>query len=377
MNVTPHHKPRPQSRSATYSESLRSPSWGQIKLTRVSRVRDVLGRSSRTTNSGAGLRVEGRSALAPGLLALTGPIGQLCENLRVARLVRARVATLVVSAVVLALSGCTSATGSSSSTCAAGGSVPADVTMPDPDHIDVNVLNASGVNGRALDVFVDLGQRGFQMFSTTEGLSPDAYPEAVVIRYQPRTAGAAWLLSLYFHGRVRSQLGGTTDSDRVDVILGSAYAGVLTPAEVQQAVAVAESPSAPTNTCASTNPDGPLLPQGRGRDRRSLEASIGRTSHLAMTTSRFGKRSKSCSPFAPTLNATCDFMDPFHFLDQQGSGRRSVQLDEGRCSPSAPPDVHRAAGVAPAVHHDLDAASLEQACARIAAVEDGARVDDP
>ena len=114
--------------------------------------------------------------------------------------------------------------------------------MPDPDHIDVNVLNASGVNGRALDVFVDLGQRGFQMFSTTEGLSPDAYPEAVVIRYQPRTAGAAWLLSLYFHGRVRSQLGGTTDSDRVDVILGSAYAGVLTPAEVQQAVAVAGVP---------------------------------------------------------------------------------------------------------------------------------------
>ena len=37
-----------------------------------------------------------------------------------------------------------------------------------------------------------------------------------------------------------------------------------------------------------------------------------------------------------------------------------MQLDEGRCSPSAPPDVHRAAGVAPAVHHDLDAASLSR-----------------
>jgi hypothetical protein len=129
--------------------------------------------------------------------------------------------------------------------------VPVDLTVPDPTQISINVRNASGIDGLALKVFVELGRDGFQTLSTTEGYpDPRDYSVAVVIPYGPRTVGAGWLLSSYFRGRVRTQFDVGRSDDRVDVILGKAYTNVLTPTEVHQAVAAAGRPSAPAGTCA-------------------------------------------------------------------------------------------------------------------------------
>jgi hypothetical protein len=127
-----------------------------------------------------------------------------------------------------------------------------DLTVPDPAQIRLDVVNASGVEGAALDVFVELGQRGFQMLSTTEGYRDGRdFPEAAVIRYGPRTAGAGWLMQFYFSGQVRTEFDVQRNDDRVNVILGRAYADVLTQSEVDQAVARAGRPSTPPGTCAA------------------------------------------------------------------------------------------------------------------------------
>ena len=112
------------------------------------------------------------------------------------------------------------------------------------------MLNASDVKGLELTVFVELGQRGFQMLSTTDRYGDGRrYPEAAVIRYGPRTVGAGWLVSSYIRGQVRTEFDIHRSDDRVDVILGSAFENIRTPTEVDQAVAAAEQPTSPPGTC--------------------------------------------------------------------------------------------------------------------------------
>lgn len=141
------------------------------------------------------------------------------------------------------------------------GLLPIDLTVPAPDEIGLNVLNASDVTGAELTVFVELGQRGFQMLSTTDRPTDRygdgrRYPEAAVIRYGPRTVGAGWLVSSYIYGQVRTEFDTHRSDDRVDVILGSAFENIRTSAEVKEAVAAAGQPLPPPGTCPV--PDEPV-----------------------------------------------------------------------------------------------------------------------
>jgi len=128
------------------------------------------------------------------------------------------------------------------------GSTPVDLEFPPPAEVGVAVRNASGVNGRGLEVFVELGNRRFQVLSVTETEVGD-YPEAVVIRFGPDTVGDAWLLASYFMGDVRQEFDAGRSSTTVDVILGRGFQGLHTPTEVNQAIAAAGRPTAPPGTC--------------------------------------------------------------------------------------------------------------------------------
>lgn len=172
--------------------------------------------------------------------------------------VKTRMRILAASIAALAVSGCNAPTTptaqvtahpSGSPTCPPG-LVPVDLTVPTPDETRLNVLNASDAKGAELTVFVELGQRGFQMLSTTDRYGDGRpYPEAAVIRYGPQTVGAGWLVSSYIDGQVRTEFDIHRSDDRVDVILGSAFENIRTPAEVKEAVAAAGQPVPPPGTC--------------------------------------------------------------------------------------------------------------------------------
>lgn len=159
---------------------------------------------------------------------------------------------------VLTLVGCTDdpapdpgASTTPAPTCPAG-SVPVDVSVPDRDQIRLNVVNATGVPWRAISVVLALGGRGFQMLGVADSTSGEAVPEAVVVRHGPATSGAAWLVALQFGGVVRTEFDRGRADDTIDVILGAAFENVLTPTEVNQAVAAAPSPTPPPGGCAQS-----------------------------------------------------------------------------------------------------------------------------
>jgi hypothetical protein len=170
--------------------------------------------------------------------------------------VLARVA--LAALLVAGLAGCTgdpspgpSEQGPPSPTCPPG-TTPVNLAVPEVAQIRLNVVNASGVAGLAIPVLLELGRRGFPMLSIADAPNGDAYPEAVVVRHGPGTTGAAWFVALQFRGPVRNDFDPGRTDDTIDVILGRAFENVLTPAEANQAVAVAPSPTAPPGGCAVT-----------------------------------------------------------------------------------------------------------------------------
>jgi hypothetical protein len=168
-----------------------------------------------------------------------------------------RVLTILVALAVLA--GCqgpapdpgqapsTSTSLSPSAGCPSG-LVPVDLRLPGGrDRISLNVLNATGVPGRAQPVFVDLGQRGFQMLSTTEGLA--AVDQVAIIRYGPRAVGAGWVMRAYFLDQAVTEFDIKRADDRVDLVLGTRFRELGTVTEVNQALAQLGQPTAPPGTC--------------------------------------------------------------------------------------------------------------------------------
>jgi hypothetical protein len=163
--------------------------------------------------------------------------------------------TLVVLALVAVAAGCAddhpspppgTRTASPTPACQSG-LVPADLRLPERAEVFINVLNATGVEGRERDVFVELGRRGFQMMSTTGGLNP--YDGVALIRYGPRTVGAAWLLSGYFRGGARLEFDVDRAGDRLDLVLGTRFRDLATITEVNQALAALGRPTPPPGTC--------------------------------------------------------------------------------------------------------------------------------
>ena len=161
--------------------------------------------------------------------------------------------------VAVSVSGCAPATTRSGSTtppatptqsrtsCASGG-IPVDAALREPKDIRLKVTNASGTEGLALTVFVELGQRGFQMLGTAEGTVAPV-PQVAVIRYGPRTVGAAWLVKLYFDGDVTTEYDARRGDDIVEIVLGQGYTQIRTITEVNQAVAAADPPTMPPGGC--------------------------------------------------------------------------------------------------------------------------------
>jgi len=120
-------------------------------------------------------------------------------------------------------------------TCASSGAKP--ITLPSPKTVKVTVFNAAGVSQLAAKVTGELKARGFQTGTPDDRPS---YPGVAEVEYGPTGKAAATLVAYYLPG---SRLVPITRADSsVDVVVGSAYKALATPAAVSKAVAAANKP---------------------------------------------------------------------------------------------------------------------------------------
>jgi hypothetical protein len=137
----------------------------------------------------------------------------------------------------------------SPSTGCPSGQVPVDLRLPEPRNIRLTVVNGSGVPGKAQDVATQLSQRGFQIRATTSTVP--TVDEVALIRYGPRTVGAAWVMRAYFLDQARTEFSLTDTDDVVEIVLGTKFRELGTKTEVNQDLARLGQPTAPPGTCAA------------------------------------------------------------------------------------------------------------------------------
>jgi hypothetical protein len=156
----------------------------------------------------------------------------------------------VLAVLAVTLAGCgVPAPGASPSPSAAcpSGQVPADLRLPVPRDIRLLVEDGSGVPGRGQDVFVQLGQRGFQMVATTVVVPP--VDEVAEIRYGPRGVGAAQVMRAYFVDQVKLEFSIDDRDDLVEIVVGTKFRELGSKTEVNQMMARLGQPTAPPGTC--------------------------------------------------------------------------------------------------------------------------------
>jgi hypothetical protein len=158
---------------------------------------------------------------------------------------------LVLAVVGMTLAGCrvpAPAPSPSPSAACPSGQVPVDLRLPVPGQVRLMVLNGSGVPGKAKDVIAQLGQRGFQVLATTTDEPP--VDEVALIRYGPRTVGAAQVVRAYFLDQAKPEFSINDRDDLVEIVLGTRFRELGTKTEVNQMMAQLGQPTAPPGTCA-------------------------------------------------------------------------------------------------------------------------------
>jgi hypothetical protein len=135
----------------------------------------------------------------------------------------------------------------------AEGAVVANAKLPTPEEVKLTIFNATNRSGVATDVANDFLSRKFKEAKVvTAKLDPPAKTADVVavIRFGPKTVGAAWLVRAYFLDQARPEFDKARQDDVVEVILGAKFQQLPTTTEVKQAIGALGNPALPDGTCA-------------------------------------------------------------------------------------------------------------------------------
>lgn len=165
------------------------------------------------------------------------------------------VGTLAIAALVLVvftLSRDTQTVNAAADQCKPG-HVPVSLTMPDEPAVNINVFNATQTTGLGASVAADFRNRKFNVLRV-EGEKvngQDTYhPDAVaIIRYGPKTVGAAHLVRAYFLTEAKMNFDLKREDDVIDVVVGGNFKTLATPTEMRQAIALLGHPKLPPGTC--------------------------------------------------------------------------------------------------------------------------------
>jgi hypothetical protein len=127
------------------------------------------------------------------------------------------------------------------------GFVFANLTLPQPRDVQINVYNGTARTGLASRIGENFANRDFEVLdrgdhgSEVEGIAQ--------LHYGPGAVGAAQLVRAYFLNDATMVFDITREDNVVDVVLGTAFQQLATPTEVSQAIAAAGHPAPPEGTC--------------------------------------------------------------------------------------------------------------------------------
>jgi len=129
------------------------------------------------------------------------------------------------------------------------GAVPANRTLPERRDVKLNVFNASKRAGLAAQVGTELKNRDFQVLKKQNAPRNQVIDKVAVIRYGPKTLGAAQEMNAYFLGVAQMDFHLDRTDDIVDIYLGTEFKQLATTTEVNQSIAVLGEPLLPPGTC--------------------------------------------------------------------------------------------------------------------------------
>jgi LytR cell envelope-related transcriptional attenuator len=134
------------------------------------------------------------------------------------------------------------------------GNIPVSLELPESEsEIKINVFNATQTTGLGANVAADFRNRKFNV-GKVEGEKENGqdkyFPDEVaILRYGPKSVGAAHLLRAYFLNETTTQFDLKREDDVVDVVIGGRFKQLATPTEMRQAVAILGRPKLPPGTC--------------------------------------------------------------------------------------------------------------------------------
>jgi LytR cell envelope-related transcriptional attenuator len=129
---------------------------------------------------------------------------------------------------------------------------PAATKIPAEKAVTINVYNSTDRDGLAQATAKELQARGFKIGQIAADPLQRVVTSSAELRYGPTQVGAAQLLRAYVPGATSAfDLNRTTGAaaNTVDVVLGSKYQQLNTPAQVKEAIVALGDPSAPPGTC--------------------------------------------------------------------------------------------------------------------------------
>jgi hypothetical protein len=125
--------------------------------------------------------------------------------------------------------------------------------LADAQNIQLNVYNATDKAGLAREIALEFKQRKFKVNPDKANNDPLGKPVdgVAVLRYGPKTVGAAWVVNAYFLNAAALEFDVNRQDEVVDVVLGPSFKKLATQTEEKQALAQAGRAELPKGTCDS------------------------------------------------------------------------------------------------------------------------------
>ena len=128
--------------------------------------------------------------------------------------------------------------------------VIADIKLPEPTAVKINVYNATAKPGLATDERDEFKARHFTVDKVGNDPLAKKVDGVAVLRFGPKAVGAAWLLRAYFLDQAHQEFDIKRKDAEVDVVLGNGFKQLATTTEVNQALAQLGNPTLPEGTCS-------------------------------------------------------------------------------------------------------------------------------
>ncbi|WP_285689615.1 LytR C-terminal domain-containing protein [Actinoplanes sp. NBRC 103695] len=164
-------------------------------------------------------------------------------------LVVALLAVAAIVVVVVALVRDTQGDAAAGQKCPAGAPT-ANIDIPaGADEVKLRVFNGTKTEGVADRVSQEFADRGFRTQPPAE--SKTKFGKVAIIRYGPKSVGAAQWIRAYFLGEADPQYNAKRTTDVIDIVIGAQYKQLATKTEVNQSLAQLSEPKLPPGACAA------------------------------------------------------------------------------------------------------------------------------